>query len=121
MTDVNAQSAPRYALARFDAIEPTRCPCGWERRAFVEAPGGVASMHVVDILEDARTHYHRHMTEIYFVLEGEGEIELDGTRHPLAPGAAVMIRPGCRHRAVGRLKILNVAIPAFDPADEHFD
>jgi hypothetical protein len=32
-----------------------------------------------------------------------------------------MIKPGCRHRAVGRFTILNIPIPAFDPADEHFD
>jgi len=26
-----------------------------------------------------------------------------------------------RHRAVGRLKIINVPVPAFDEADEWFD
>jgi hypothetical protein len=30
-----------------------------------------------------------------------------------------MILPGTRHRAVGKLKILNVCVPPFDPADEH--
>jgi len=34
---------------------------------------------------------------------------------------AVLIRPGTRHRAVGRMKILNVVIPPFDKADEWFD
>ena len=33
----------------------------------------------------------------------------------------VYIRPGCRHRAVGQLKVINIPIPAFDPADEYFD
>ena len=37
------------------------------------------------------------------------------------PMTSVMIKPGCRHRAVGRLKILNIAIPKFDPHDEWFD
>jgi hypothetical protein len=32
-----------------------------------------------------------------------------------------MIKPGCRHRAVGDLRILNIPVPAFDPADEWFD
>jgi len=32
-----------------------------------------------------------------------------------------MIRPGCRHRAVGKLTMLIVPIPAFDPNDEWFD
>ena len=27
----------------------------------------------------------------------------------------------CRHRAIGKLKIVNIPIPAFDEADEWFD
>jgi mannose-6-phosphate isomerase-like protein (cupin superfamily) len=76
---------------------------------------------MVQIEDDARVHYHKRMTEIYYFLEGEGQMELDGTRHPVHPGMSVMIHPGCRHRAVGKFKIINIAIPAFDPADEHFD
>jgi mannose-6-phosphate isomerase-like protein (cupin superfamily) len=61
------------------------------------------------------------MTEIYVVLEGVGEMELDGQLIPLQPLTAVYIRPGCRHRAKGRLRILNIPIPAFDETDEWFD
>jgi hypothetical protein len=32
-----------------------------------------------------------------------------------------MIKPLCRHRAVGRLRVLNIPIPAFDETDEWFD
>jgi mannose-6-phosphate isomerase-like protein (cupin superfamily) len=78
-------------------------------------------VHLVDIAADPRPHYHKAMTEIYVVLEGHGEIELDGARHPIQPLTAVYIPPGCRHRAIGRLRILNLPIPAFDPADEWFD
>lgn len=77
-------------------------------------------MHIVEIREDSRPHYHNRLTEIYFVLEGAGEIELDGQRFPLRPGTAVKIRPGCRHRAC-RLRILNIVIPRFDPDDEWLD
>lgn len=58
------------------------------------------------------------MTEFYIVLEGEGTLEADGKSYPLRPLTAVMIPPGCVHRAVGNLRIVNVPIPAFDPADE---
>ena len=34
---------------------------------------------------------------------------------------SILIKPGCCHRAVGTLRIINVAIPAFDPDDEWFD
>jgi len=88
----------------------------------MEEPEAVASMHLVEIKRDSKTHYHKRMTEIYYVLEGEGYIELDGERHPLRPGTSVMIKPGCRHRAVGAgLKILNVPVPRFDPDDEWED
>jgi hypothetical protein len=33
----------------------------------------------------------------------------------------VFIEPGCRHRAVGRIRTAIVPIPTFDPADEWFD
>ena len=78
-------------------------------------------MHLTDISADSQTHYHKRMTEIYAVLEGEGTIELDGRSYPLRPLASVMIHPGCQHRARGRLRILNIPIPAFDPEDEFFD
>lgn len=39
-------------------------------------------------------HYHRRSEEIYFVLEGEGELEVDGERRTLSPGDAALIPPG---------------------------
>jgi mannose-6-phosphate isomerase-like protein (cupin superfamily) len=110
-----------FQIAQLDSIPPTKCPCGWAKRAFADSPDNVASMHVVQILEDSRTHYHKRMTEIYLVLEGEGHMELDGKIMPVKPMTAIYIRPGCRHRAVGKLKIINIPVPAFDESDEWFD
>ncbi|MEM7383460.1 MAG: cupin domain-containing protein [Verrucomicrobiota bacterium] len=110
----------RYEIARFDEIPGTPCPCGEAKRAFAES-GNVASIHVVEIKKDSRVHFHKKMTEIYFILEGEGYLELDGEKIPVQPRTTAMIRPGCRHRAVGDLKILNIPVPAFDPEDEWFD
>lgn len=111
----------KYVLADFENIAGTPCPCGSSKRAFVTPDNPVASMHVVEISKDSRVHYHKTMTEIYYVLEGEGSFELDGDLVPVRPGSAVLIKPGCRHRAVGRLKIINVPVPTFDPDDEWFD
>ena len=61
------------------------------------------------------------MTEIYLVLEGEGQMELDGELFPVKLMTAIYIQPGCRHRAIGRLKIINIPVPAFDERDEWFD
>jgi mannose-6-phosphate isomerase-like protein (cupin superfamily) len=110
-----------YLFAQMDEIEDIACPCGGARRAFAVAGNDVATLHLVDIKSEAKTHYHKKLTEIYLVLEGQGYLELDGARVPVRPMSAVMIRPGCRHRAVGQMRIANVPIPAFDPDDEWFD
>jgi mannose-6-phosphate isomerase-like protein (cupin superfamily) len=112
-----------FMIADLAAIEPTRCPCGWARRAFASPDNPIATMHLVEITADARPHYHKRMTEIYLILEveGEGHIELDGEQIPVRPMTSILIKPGCRHRAVGKMKIINVPIPAFDPADEFED
>lgn len=81
----------------------------------------IASLHLVEIKKDSETHYHKTTTEIYLILEGEGHIELDGESIPVKPLTTVMIKPGCRHRAVGNMKIINVPIPKFDPDDEWLD
>ncbi len=111
----------RFRIAQLDEVPPVACPCGQARRAFAGPGNDVATVHLTDISADSQTHYHKGMTEIYVVLEGEGSIELDGRTYPLRPLTSVMIRPGCRHRASGNLRILNIPIPAFDPLDEHFD
>ena len=110
-----------YVVAQLDEIEAVACPCGMSRRAFVSPDNPVATLHMVDIREDARPHYHKRLTEIYLVLEGSGHMELDGRRVPVRPMTAVLIKPLCRHRAVGRMRIVNVPVPAFDPEDEWFD
>jgi mannose-6-phosphate isomerase-like protein (cupin superfamily) len=113
-----------FVLAHMDELVPTPCPCGQSRRAFRRPDNRLVSVHAVDISRDARAHYHRTLTETYYVLEGEGHLELDGVLHPVRPGSVVMIRPGTRHRAVvgaQPMKILNIVVPPFDPADEWFD
>lgn len=111
----------RFQILRPSELPPMRCPCGETRRAFVDDRDGIVSLHMVDISTDARTHYHERLTEIYYILEGEGEMELDGERHAVRPGDAILIKPLCRHRAIGKLRVLNIPVPAFDPADEWFD
>jgi mannose-6-phosphate isomerase-like protein (cupin superfamily) len=108
-------------IAEFNEIDAIKCPCGFSRRAFVAPDNPTATMHIVDIRQDSKIHYHKKLTEIYFILEGSGQMELDGEKLPVTPLTAIFIKPGCRHRAVGKMRILNVSIPAFDPQDEWFD
>ena len=84
-----------YMIAHMDEVPPIACPCGSARRAFATDDNSVATLHIVDISADSRVHYHKKMTEIYLVLEGEGHMELDGERIPVRPMTSVFIKPGC--------------------------
>jgi mannose-6-phosphate isomerase-like protein (cupin superfamily) len=37
------------------------------------------------------------------------------------PGLCIVVPPGVRHRAIGKMEVLIIAMPKFDPADEWFD
>jgi mannose-6-phosphate isomerase-like protein (cupin superfamily) len=110
-----------YLITQLDALPAVPCPCGTSRRGFATEANQIGTIHLVDIRIDARTHYHKRLTETYLILEGEGVIELDGERVPVKPMTSILIQPGCRHRLVGKFKIVNYCVPPFDPADEWFD
>ena len=110
-----------WSIARLEDMPGQPCPCGQTRRAFTDDPDQTASIHMVDITDQAQTHYHKRLTEIYLVLEGSGYMELDGQQVPVKPMDAILIKPGCRHRAIGDMRIVNIPVPAFDPNDEWFD
>lgn len=67
-------------------------------------------------------HYHGRSEEIYFVLEGAGEIELDGERRRVEPGDAVLIPPGTWHQitAVDALRFLCCCSPPYAHEDTFF-
>ncbi len=112
-----------YELADFDTIAPVKCPCGQARRAFGDVSDFPGTVHRTDISTEARTHYHRHLTETYYFLECDqgAQMQLDDELMDVHPGMCVMIRPGTRHRAIGKMRVLIVVLPKFDPEDEWFD
>jgi len=110
-----------YEIARMDDIKAVRCTCGTTRRAFISPDNRAASIHRLDLRVDAKAHYHKKATEIYYILEGEGAVELNGEDVPVCPGTAVLIRPGTFHRGKGRMRLLVICIPPFDESDEFFE
>ena len=119
--DTPIQMTQLFKISHLGDIDPVPCPCGTSRRAFMDPDNSVASIHLVEIKQDSRTHYHKTLTEIYLILEGEGHMELDGELYPVKPMSTILIKPGCRHRAIGQMKIVNIPVPKFDPEDEWFD
>src|SRR5262249_11668789 len=116
-------SQKAYQVVDFAQVPAVPCPCGTARRAVADEHAFPGTVHVTPISEDARRHSQRRLTETYLVLEcgADACLELDGDRVPVRPGVCVLIPPGVRHRAVGRMRVLILALPKFDPADEWFD
>jgi mannose-6-phosphate isomerase-like protein (cupin superfamily) len=75
--------------------------------------------------QTTRRHYHAETEEIYFVVEGEGEMELDGDRTHVRPGDAVPIAPGAWHElrnaGEGPLRILCCCAPPYRHEDTFFE
>jgi mannose-6-phosphate isomerase-like protein (cupin superfamily) len=115
-----SQPPKRYRIVPFSQLPEVDCPCGTARRAFADVPEAPGTVHRTEITADAKPHYHRRMTETYYILQcdPDAKMELDGQLIPVEPDTCVLIPPGVVHRAVGRMTILNIVVPKFDPADE---
>jgi quercetin dioxygenase-like cupin family protein len=116
-------STTRWKIADFSQIDGVPCPCGTARRAFHGVPEFPGTLHVTEISENAKKHYHKKLTETYYFLEcgPDAKMELDDQIIDVQPGTAIVIPPGVRHRALGRMKVLIVVLPEFDPHDEWLD
>lgn len=72
-----------------------------------------------------RRHYHRVSEEIYVVVKGSGELEVDGERRHVRRGDAVLIPPGAWHELVNdgssELRILCCCSPPYSHADTYFE
>jgi mannose-6-phosphate isomerase-like protein (cupin superfamily) len=112
--------AKRYRVVDFEQLPAVPCPCGTARRALGDAPGFPGTIHRTEIRADAKVHYHRRLTETYYVLQcsPDAKMQLDDELVPVQPGTCILIPPGVRHRAVGVMTVLIVVFPKFDPDDE---
>ena len=99
------------------------------RELFGLPTGGVEHQSLAEATlapgQATQRHYHRASEEIYFVLDGEGEMELDGERRPVGAGDAVAIPAGAWHelRAEGDrpLRILCSCAPPYRREDTFFE
>lgn len=112
-----------YEVVDFTAVPGVQCACGTSHRALEGVSDFPATIHVTDISTEARLHYHKRLTETYYFLEcgPDARMQLGDDIIPVRPGICILIRPGTRHRALGKMKVLIVVLPKYDPSDEWFD
>src|SRR5262245_34117736 len=116
---MSVSAAKGYTVRRVAEAPTVPCPCGQSTRVLTAADGLGLSLHVTAIT-DALRHYHRDTTEVYYILEGRGKMELNGDIVDVEPGTVIVIRPGTAHRVVSAEGIRTVvfAIPPFREDDE---
>ena len=70
-------------------------------------------------------HSHRATEEIYVVLKGSGDMEIDGEHKRIAVGDAVLIPPGAWHtlhnNGTSELRFLCCCAPPYSHDDTYFE
>ena len=67
-------------------------------------------------------HYHKLSEELYFLLEGDGRMEIDGQTRDVGPGDAILIPPGAWHQITANtpLRFLCCCAPPYAHEDTYF-
>jgi mannose-6-phosphate isomerase-like protein (cupin superfamily) len=118
---MDSTEAKRAAIFRSVSDTPEeRGVCGYRRRLITDEETDAANVTFLRI-DDSKMHYHKQMTEFYYVLRGGGTITLDGETSPITEGDLVMIPPGVRHTSDGEMEVLIIGVPPQETQDVHFD
>ncbi len=91
-------------------VKPWTETCGHIRPLIEEQDGAAAEVHHLEIT-DAKLHYHERTDEIYYIIDGEGKMQLDEEEIELREGVVVYVPRGVKHKAWGQLKVLVICIP----------
>ncbi|MEC9094429.1 MAG: cupin domain-containing protein [Planctomycetota bacterium] len=110
-----------FEFIEFQKIPGVPCPCGTAKRGLEDAPDFPGTVHLTEISVDAEKHFHKEHAEVYFFLhcESGAKMELNDEIYTVRAGDCVLIRPGTVHRAVGKMTVLIISMPKFDPKDEY--
>jgi mannose-6-phosphate isomerase-like protein (cupin superfamily) len=111
-----------YLVRRIEDAPTVPCPCGQSTRVLTRADTPACNFHVT-FIQDSVKHYHRECTEVYYILEGRGKMEMNDEVIDVGPGTVLYIEPGTRHRlwSAGGVRTVVFGVPALDPDDEYFD
>lgn len=127
VTDLVLKKALMVNIANWKDINTIEDGCGGIIYKILDVDNsGLVSTEIAMCIfspgEIAKLHYHEKMEEIYFVLEGEGEIELDGVWHKVCVEDSVAIPAGTKHRMKNtsndrRLRFLSFNSPEWTMDD----
>jgi mannose-6-phosphate isomerase-like protein (cupin superfamily) len=126
-TPVPFSLASVHVRSREDA-EPFVTADGSTIRVLLDAETGARNQSLAEASlapgEATERHYHASTEELYVLLEGEGEMEVEGERRAVTAGQAILIPPGARHQIrAGEtpLRFLCCCAPPYSHDDTFFD
>jgi mannose-6-phosphate isomerase-like protein (cupin superfamily) len=97
------------------------CPCGISTRPLTSTDTPVCNLHITFITDSVK-HYHKECTEVYYILEGRGKMELNEDVVAVEPGMVIYIEPYTRHRLVSKegVRTIVFGVPAYRLDDEFY-
>jgi quercetin dioxygenase-like cupin family protein len=84
-------------------------------------PGELSPNVVYEEVEKGHSSewYSDTSTQTWYIIEGRGTFVLDGERHAVSAGDLVVVPPKIKKYYLGKMKMVLITSPAFDPDDEH--
>jgi mannose-6-phosphate isomerase-like protein (cupin superfamily) len=112
-----------------EEAEPFTTLDGSTIRVLLDAvAGGAANQSLAEAElgpgQQTRRHYHARTEEIYVLLDGGGEMEVEGDRGAVGTGDAVLIPAGARHQITAGeegARFLCCCAPPYSDHDTFFD
>jgi mannose-6-phosphate isomerase-like protein (cupin superfamily) len=114
-------------VVQYDQItEPLITPSGEQISELIGKASGDQSNHslahiVIPPGKSSAPHYHQLSQESYFMLEGEGQMQVNEHQFVLKPGQVCYIEPGETHQISnqgdGDLVFLAICVPPWVPED----
>jgi len=111
-----------YIVRKIKDSSPKNISCGIRRDlTTLKDFKGTDFVHVT-ITDKTKKHYHKKLTELYYILKGSIAVEIDGKVENLEKGSLIMIYPNTKHKAWKTSKeaaeILVACCPPWSEEDE---
>jgi mannose-6-phosphate isomerase-like protein (cupin superfamily) len=112
-------------MRSIDAVEPFVTKDGSTIRELHHTSVQSLAEATLEVEQATERHYHRSAEEIYFVLKGQGKMEVDGETSFLKQGDSVLIPAGAWHElennGTSELRILCMCAPPYSHDDTFFE
>ena len=114
-------AARGYLVRRLTEAPTVRSECGQSTRPLTFPDATVCNLHVT-FIKDSTKHYHKECTEVYYILQGRGKMELNDDVIDVEPGMIIYIEPFTAHRLMSAegVRTIVFGVPAYKQEDEFY-